>query len=130
MASTLSDRALVSRCRAGDQQAWNELVERFSRYVYALPVHAFRPSESDAGDRGGDRQPRPPLSRAPQRAAGGERRCRSPGWGSMTACGEEQLARRMRALPPRPEGWVRAAQGLPFVGPELDEIVARAEGDA
>src|SRR5439155_11332576 len=41
MASTLSDRELVSRCRAGDQQAWNELVERFSRYVYAISVQAF-----------------------------------------------------------------------------------------
>src|ERR671938_157958 len=42
MASTLSDRELVSRCRAGDQQAWAELVERFSRYVYAICVQAFR----------------------------------------------------------------------------------------
>jgi RNA polymerase sigma factor (sigma-70 family) len=50
MASTLSDRELVSRCRAGDQQAWNELVERFSRYVYAISVQAFRLSESDAED--------------------------------------------------------------------------------
>ena len=50
MASTLSDRELVSRCRAGDQLAWNELVERFSRYVYAISVQAFRLSESDAED--------------------------------------------------------------------------------
>jgi RNA polymerase sigma-70 factor (ECF subfamily) len=50
MASTLSDRELVSRCRAGDQQAWNELVERFSRYVYAIAVQAFRLSEADAED--------------------------------------------------------------------------------
>jgi RNA polymerase sigma factor (sigma-70 family) len=50
MASTLSDRELVARCRAGDQQAWNELVERFSRYVYAISVQAFRLSESDAED--------------------------------------------------------------------------------
>jgi RNA polymerase sigma factor (sigma-70 family) len=50
MASTLSDRELVSRCRAGDQQAWNELVERFSRYVYAISVQAFRLSETDAED--------------------------------------------------------------------------------
>jgi RNA polymerase sigma factor (sigma-70 family) len=50
MASTLSDRELVSRCRAGDQQAWNELVERFSRYVYAIAVQAFRLPESDAED--------------------------------------------------------------------------------
>jgi RNA polymerase sigma-70 factor (ECF subfamily) len=50
MASTLSDRELVSRCRAGDQQAWNELVERFSRYVYAIAVQAFRLPETDAED--------------------------------------------------------------------------------
>src|SRR3989440_9030237 len=50
MASTLSDRELVSRCRAGDQAAWNELVERFSRYVYAISVQAFRLSETDAED--------------------------------------------------------------------------------
>jgi hypothetical protein len=48
----------------------------------------------------------------------------------MTAYGEEQLARLIRALPPPPEGWVRAAQELPFVQPELDEIVSRAEADA
>src|SRR5438309_5013575 len=50
MASTLSDRELVARCRAGDQLAWNELVERFSRYVYAISVQAFRLSEADAED--------------------------------------------------------------------------------
>src|SRR4029453_17540585 len=50
MASTLSDCELVSRCRAGDQQAWNELVERVSRYVYAIAVQAFRLPESDAED--------------------------------------------------------------------------------
>src|SRR3954469_10003223 len=50
MASTLSDRELVARCRAGDQQAWRELVERFSRYVYAIAVQAFRLPEPDAED--------------------------------------------------------------------------------
>jgi len=50
VASTLSDRELVARCRAGDQNAWNELVERFSRYVYAISVQAFRLSEADAED--------------------------------------------------------------------------------
>jgi RNA polymerase sigma factor (sigma-70 family) len=50
MASTLSDRQLVARCRAGDQQAWSELVERFSRYVYAISVQAFRLAEADAED--------------------------------------------------------------------------------
>jgi RNA polymerase sigma factor (sigma-70 family) len=50
MASTLSDAQLVARCRAGDQAAWGELVERFSRYVYAISVQAFRLSEADAED--------------------------------------------------------------------------------
>src|SRR4051794_18384697 len=50
MASTLSDSELVSRCRTGDQQAWAELVERFSRYVFAIAVQAFRLPEADAED--------------------------------------------------------------------------------
>ena len=48
----------------------------------------------------------------------------------MTAFEEERLARLIRALPPAPAGWVRAAQELPFAQSELDEIVARAEADA
>jgi RNA polymerase sigma-70 factor (ECF subfamily) len=50
MAQTLSDSELVARCRAGDQQAWAELVDRFSRYVYAIAVQAFRLPEADAED--------------------------------------------------------------------------------
>jgi len=50
MAQTLSDSELVARCRAGDQQAWAELVERFSRYVYAISVQAFRLPDADAED--------------------------------------------------------------------------------
>jgi RNA polymerase sigma factor (sigma-70 family) len=50
MASTLTDSELVARCRAGDEQAWHELVERFSRYVYAIAVQAFRLPEADAED--------------------------------------------------------------------------------
>jgi RNA polymerase sigma factor (sigma-70 family) len=45
-----SDAQLVSRCRAGEQAAWNELVERFSRYVYAIAVQAFRLPSHDAED--------------------------------------------------------------------------------
>jgi hypothetical protein len=48
----------------------------------------------------------------------------------MTAYEEERLARLIRALRPAPEGWVRAAQELPFLRGELDEIVGRAETDA
>jgi RNA polymerase sigma factor (sigma-70 family) len=50
MAQTLSDSELVARCRSGDQQAWSELVDRFSRYVYAIAVQAFRLPEADAED--------------------------------------------------------------------------------
>ncbi len=48
--STLTDAELVHRCRAGDAEAWNELVERFSRYVYAVCVRGFRLTEADAED--------------------------------------------------------------------------------
>jgi RNA polymerase sigma factor (sigma-70 family) len=48
--AALSDGQLVSRCRTGDVEAWNELVERFSRYVYAICVQAFRLAEHDAED--------------------------------------------------------------------------------
>jgi RNA polymerase sigma-70 factor (ECF subfamily) len=46
----LSDATLVARCRGGDQDAWGELVERFSRYVYAIAVQAYRLREEDAED--------------------------------------------------------------------------------
>lgn len=42
---------------------------------------------------------------------------------------EDTLAALLRALPPAPEGWVRAAQELPLVRPTLDDIVARAQAD-
>jgi len=48
----------------------------------------------------------------------------------MSAFDEERLARLIRALPPAPESWVRAAQELPAARAELEEIVARAEADA
>ena len=47
---TLTDAELVARCRSGEDEAWNELVERFSRYVYAIAVQAFRLSPADAED--------------------------------------------------------------------------------
>jgi RNA polymerase sigma-70 factor (ECF subfamily) len=50
MAQALTDSELVARCRAGDQRAWAELVDRFSRYVYAISVQAFRLSDADAED--------------------------------------------------------------------------------
>jgi RNA polymerase sigma factor (sigma-70 family) len=46
---TRSDAELVARCRAGDGEAWRELVERYSRYVYAI-TRTFSLREHDAED--------------------------------------------------------------------------------
>jgi RNA polymerase sigma factor (sigma-70 family) len=48
--STPTDAELVARCRRGDPDAWNQLVERFSRYVHAICVQAFRLGRDDAED--------------------------------------------------------------------------------
>jgi RNA polymerase sigma factor (sigma-70 family) len=45
-----TDAQLVSRCREGDPAAWNEFVERFSRYVYAICGRGFRLPQQDAED--------------------------------------------------------------------------------
>jgi RNA polymerase sigma factor (sigma-70 family) len=45
-----SDAQLVARCRAGETEAWNEFVERFSRYVYAIASRGFRLGAEDAED--------------------------------------------------------------------------------
>ncbi len=42
----------------------------------------------------------------------------------------ESLARLIGALPPPPLGWVSAAQELPRVRAELDDLIVRAEADA
>lgn len=46
----LTDAQLVARCRTGDHEAWRQLVDRFSRYVYAIAVQAFKLPEHDAED--------------------------------------------------------------------------------
>jgi RNA polymerase sigma factor (sigma-70 family) len=48
--TVITDAELVQRCRAGEPDAWNELVERFSRYVYAIATQGFRLSTADAED--------------------------------------------------------------------------------
>jgi hypothetical protein len=48
----------------------------------------------------------------------------------MTNYDEERIAELLRALPPAPAAWVRAAQELPLARLGLDEIVRRAEEDA
>jgi RNA polymerase sigma factor (sigma-70 family) len=44
------EAAVVARCRLGDDAAWRELVEHFSRYVYAIIVQGFRLADHDADD--------------------------------------------------------------------------------
>jgi RNA polymerase sigma factor (sigma-70 family) len=48
--ATIADADLVARCREGEQRAWNELVTRFSRYVYAITSRVYRLSQQDAED--------------------------------------------------------------------------------
>jgi len=48
--ATPSDAELVAACRRGDPEAWNLLVERFSRYVAAIATQAFRLPAADAED--------------------------------------------------------------------------------
>ena len=48
----------------------------------------------------------------------------------MTGYDEERLAELLRALPPAPAGWVRAARELPAARAGLDALVERAEQDA
>ena len=46
--ASLPDAQLVARCRRGDEDAWRELVTRFSRYVYAICSQAYRLRQEDA----------------------------------------------------------------------------------
>jgi hypothetical protein len=43
---------------------------------------------------------------------------------------EIRLGELLAALPPAPQGWVRAAQELPLARLGLDDLVRRAEEDA
>jgi RNA polymerase sigma factor (sigma-70 family) len=45
----VTDAQLVGRARAGDHAAWREIVERYSRYVYAIAA-SFRFPQQDAED--------------------------------------------------------------------------------
>ena len=48
--ASVTDASLVARCRGGDQEAWEELVNRFSRYVYAITSRVYRLEQHDAED--------------------------------------------------------------------------------
>jgi RNA polymerase sigma factor (sigma-70 family) len=50
MSRTVSASEMVARCRTGDAEAWSALVERFSRYVYAIAAQGFRLRDQDAED--------------------------------------------------------------------------------
>jgi RNA polymerase sigma factor (sigma-70 family) len=45
-----SDAELVARCRAGDQTAWEALVDRYARYVHAILSRVYRLDLHDAED--------------------------------------------------------------------------------
>ena len=45
-----SDAELVTRCRQGDQAAWEELVDRYARYVHAIVTRVYRLDPRDAED--------------------------------------------------------------------------------
>ena len=45
-----SDAELVARCLANEQGAWDELVDRYARYVYAIAARVYRLDPSDAED--------------------------------------------------------------------------------
>ena len=46
----LSDAELVAGCRRGEDDAWRQLVDRFSRYVYAIATRAYGLRDRDAED--------------------------------------------------------------------------------
>jgi RNA polymerase sigma-70 factor (ECF subfamily) len=50
MSTAPTDAELVARCRAGDDEAWELLVERFARYVHAILTRAFTLPEHAAED--------------------------------------------------------------------------------
>ena len=47
-AAAIADAALVKRCRAGDQAAWDELVDRYQRLIFAIPRRAGLTEEQAA----------------------------------------------------------------------------------
>jgi RNA polymerase sigma factor (sigma-70 family) len=44
-----SDAALISACRRGDRRAWNQLVKRYERLVFSIPLN-YGLSREDAAD--------------------------------------------------------------------------------
>jgi RNA polymerase sigma factor (sigma-70 family) len=50
ISGALSDAELVAGCRRGEDDAWRQLVDRFSRYVYAITTRAYGLRDRDAED--------------------------------------------------------------------------------
>ena len=46
----MDDARLVARCLDGDEAAWGALVERYSRYVYAIATRGYGLRDHDAED--------------------------------------------------------------------------------
>jgi RNA polymerase sigma factor (sigma-70 family) len=46
----VADADLVAGCKRGEQEAWDELVNRFSRYVFAISTQAYGLRKHDAED--------------------------------------------------------------------------------
>lgn len=44
------EERLIARCREGDPQAWSEVVETYSGYIYAIVKRGFRLEEHEAED--------------------------------------------------------------------------------
>jgi RNA polymerase sigma factor (sigma-70 family) len=45
-----SANTLLDRCRAGDERAWEAVVDRYAAYVHSITVRAFRLGAADAED--------------------------------------------------------------------------------
>jgi RNA polymerase sigma-70 factor (ECF subfamily) len=50
MAGSASGADLVNRCLAGDERAWEMLVDRFERYVFAIVTRSYRLRDTAAED--------------------------------------------------------------------------------
>jgi RNA polymerase sigma-70 factor, ECF subfamily len=50
LTSASTDGQIVAACRAGDQDAWRALIERFDRYVLGIIRHGYRVPAQDAED--------------------------------------------------------------------------------
>lgn len=91
----LSNTVLLARCRRGDAQAWQVLVQRYARLVHSIPVrHGLTPTEVD--DVGQE-----VFMALAQQLASIDDPERLPGWLATTArrISWQMLGRRKREIP-------------------------------